>query len=320
MKAIRVHGFGDSSVLKFEDAPDPRAGTGQVVVRAKAIGVNPVDAYIRSGIYGEKTFPYTPGTDAAGEVEAIGSGVKKIQVGDRVYIYGSHTGAYAEKILCDESQVHLLPDHITFAQGAAIGVPYATAYYAIVNRANEKPGETVLIHGASGGVGTAAIQIAKSLGLRIFATAGTPKGRELVIQEGANEALDHHSSDYLDVLMKKTDAKGVDIILEMLANVNLGKDLKALARNGRVIVVGNRGEVTINPRELMPRNADIRGMSLLYATPDELAVIHAALGKGLKEGVFKPVVGREMPLAQAAQAQDTVMAPSGAHGKIVLIP
>jgi len=319
MKAIRIHGFGDSSVLKLEDVPELRAGTGQVVIQTKAIGVNPVDAYIRAGIYGEKTFPFTPGMDAAGVVEAIGSGVQKLRVGDRVYIYGSHSGTYAEKILCEETQAHLLPEALSFAQGAAIGVPYATAWFGLINRGQAKQGETVLIHGASGGVGTAAIQIAKSLGLRIFGTAGTPQGRELVIKEGASDAFDHHAPDYLDQLLKKTDGKGVDLILEMLANVNLGKDLKVLARNGRVVVIGSRGDVQITPRDLMGRNTDIRGMSLLFVSAEELAVIHAALGKGLREGVLKPVVGRELPLAEAAQAHETVMAP-GAHGKIVLIP
>jgi len=318
MKAIRIHGFGGPEVLKLEQAPDPQPGPGQVVVRAKAIGVNPVDAYIRAGKYGDRSFPLTLGFDAAGTVESVGSGVRAAKPGDRVYIYGSVGGAYADLILCQENQIHPLSPKISFNQGAALGIPYATAYVALVNRGLAKTGETVLIHGASGGVGTAAIQIARSLGLTVIGTGGSAKGRELILKEGAHHVLDHHQAGYMEQLMALTAGKGVPLIIEMAANVNLGKDLKVLSPRGRVVVVGSRGPVEIDPRDTMSRNADIRGMTLLTATESELEVVHAALGKGLENGSLRPVIGKEFLLAQAAAAQEEVMKP-GAHGKIVLV-
>jgi NADPH2:quinone reductase len=319
MKAIRVHHFGGPEVLKIETLDDLKPGTGHVLVKVKAAGVNPVDTYIRGGAYGERSFPYTPGMDAAGTVQALGSGVSRCKVNDRVYVAGSLTGTYAEHVLCKESQIHPLPTHVSFEQGAAMGVPYATAYFALFHRAHAQPGETVLIHGATGGVGTAAVQIARSRGLIVIGTGGTPKGRELVLKEGGHHVLDHHAPEYRDQLLKLTEGRGVDIILEMLANVNLGMDLKLLAPRGRVVVIGSRGPVEIDPRDTMGKNADIRGMSLLYATEQELASIHAALVAGLENGTLRPIIGRKFPLAEAAQSHEAVMQP-GSYGKIVLIP
>src|SRR5262245_23983669 len=154
MKAIRVSQYGGPSVLKLEDVPTPQPGPSQVLVRNHAVGVNPVDTYLRSNTdnRGPK-LPYTPGSDAAGVVEAIGPGVTAVKPGDRVYVGGSATGAYAELSLCDQGQVHPLPGAVSFSQGAAVNVPYATAYHALFNRGHGQAGETLLVHGASGGVG-----------------------------------------------------------------------------------------------------------------------------------------------------------------------
>lgn len=319
VKAIRYQRFGGPEVLSLDSVPDLSTGPGEVVVQVKAIGVNPVDTYIRTGNYGDRVFPVTPGMDAAGLVLSVGSGVSRVKAGDRVYVAGSLSGTYAEQVLCKESQVHLLPPAIRFEQGAAIGVPYATAYYALFNRGHAMPGETVLVHGASGGVGTAAVQIARSRGLRVIGTGGTPKGRELIAKEGAHHVLDHGAPDYLNALMTLTAGLGVNLILEMLANVNLGKDLKVLSTRGRVVVIGSRGTVEMDPRDTMGRNADIRGMSLLYVSDPELASVHAALGAGLENGSLRPVIGKTFPLAQATRSHEEVMKP-GAFGKIVLIP
>jgi len=163
----------DPEVLRLEEVPTPRPGNGQVLVRMHAIGVNPVDTYIRSGSYPQKpALPYTPGNDGAGVVDQIGKDVTRFKSGDRVYIARSISGTYAEFALCDESQVHPLPPNVSFAQGAAMGTPYATAYRGLFQRAQAKPGEAVLIHGASGGVGTATVQLARARGLRVFGTAG----------------------------------------------------------------------------------------------------------------------------------------------------
>ena len=320
MKAIRVHEFGGPEVMKLEDVPDLTPGPGQVVVSVKAVGVNPVDIYIRSGAYAAKPpLPYTPGMDAAGTVEAAGEGVESVKVQERVYVVGTLSGAYAEQALCDASQVHRLPGRASFAQGAGVNVPYATAYRALYNRAHGQPGETVLVHGASGGVGIAAVQMARGGGLTVIGTAGTEKGRKLVLEQGAHYVVDHRKVGYEEEIMALTKGRGVDVILEMLANVNLAKDLTLLALRGRVVVIGNRGSIEINPRATMQRDLSILGLTLMNATKEELVSLHAALVAGLENGTLNPVVGREMPLADAPLAHRAVMEP-GAYGKIILIP
>src|SRR5580658_3474698 len=163
MKAIRVHEFGGPEVLKYEEIPTPQPEAGQVLVKIRAAGVNPYDTYMRSGTYAIKPpLPYTPGSDAAGLVEAVGAGVTTVKPGDRVYTAKTITGAYAEYTLTLENQVQKLPPNITFDQGAAIWVPYGTAYHALKQEARGRASETVLVHGASGGVGSAAVQIARA--------------------------------------------------------------------------------------------------------------------------------------------------------------
>ncbi len=320
MKAIRVHEFGGPEVLKLEEVPDLKSGPGQVVVRIKAAGVNPVDTYIRSGTYAHKPeLPYTPGTDAGGVIEAVGPGVERVKVGDRVYVAVSATGTYAEQALCSESQVHPLPQRASFAQGAAVYVPYATAYRALFQLARAAAGETVLVHGASGGVGVAAVQLARAAGLTVIGTGGTEKGRQMVREQGAHHVLDHRAADYLQQVPALTGGRGVDLILEMLANVNLGKDLPLLAYAGRVVVIGSRGTVEVNPRDLMGRDASIHAMALWNTPAPQAASIHAALVAGLENGTLRPIVGKELLLKEAPRAHVAVMEP-GALGKIVLLP
>ena len=319
MKAILVHEFGGPEVLKFEEIPTPKPAAGQVLVRIHAAGVNPYDTYMRAGTYAVKPpLPYTPGSDGAGVIESVGDGVKRVKAGDRVYTAKTVTGAYAQYALALEAQVHALPEKISFDQGAGVWVPYGTAYHALHHSAEAKASETVLVHGASGGVGTAAVQMARAMGLTVFGTAGTQKGVDLVKREGAHQVFDHSKAGYQDEIMKATGGRGVDVVLEMLANVNLSTDLKLLATNGRVIIIGNRGEITINPRDLMLRRASARGFTLWAITPAEEAQIHAGIIAGLENGTLRPVVGKELPLAEAARAHKEVLEP-GAAGKIVLI-
>ena len=319
MRAIRVHQFGAPEVLRLEEVPAPKPGPGQVLVRVRAIGVNPVETYQRSGSNPAIRLPWTPGMDAAGVVEAIGPDVQRAKAGDRIYTSDTLTGSYAELTLCDQKNVHPLPPRLSFPQGAGVNIPYATAYRALYHRARAHAGEVVLIHGASGGVGIAATQIARAAGLTILGTAGGDAGRALVAGQGAHHILNHHDPGYLDQILAITGGRGVDIVLEMLANVNLGKTLPLLAKSGRVIVIGSRGNVEIAPRELMKREADIRGLMLFNATDAELTGIHAALGAGLENGTLCPVVGRELPLTDAAEAHAAVLEP-GSYGKIVLVP
>jgi NADPH2:quinone reductase len=320
MKAIQVQQFGGPEVLDYKEVEKPNPGPGQVLVQIKAAGVNPVDTYILTGTYARKpSLPYTPGMDGAGIVETVGTGVTQVKIGDRVYVEDAITGTYAEFCLVAETHVHALPSSLTFSQGSALGVPYGTAHYAIFSRAKVKKGETLFIQGGSGGTGVATIQLAKAFGLKIIATAGTEKGLQLIKQIGADHALNHKDPNYLEEVLKFTQGKGANIILEMAAHINLGKDLTVLAFNGQIVVIGSRGPVEINPRDLISRNSAILGMSSLKRTEEENNAIHKDLGDYFKNGSINPIINQEMPLKEAAQAHKAVMTP-GAHGKIVLLP
>ncbi|HJT25603.1 MAG TPA: NADPH:quinone reductase [bacterium] len=320
MKAILAKEFGGPETMKPEEVPDLIPGRHQVLVRLEAAGVNPVDVYILSGNYARKpALPYTPGMDGAGIVTAVGMGVKKIKKDARVYVESPATGTYARFCLADAANVHPLPPNVTFAQGAALGVPYATAQRALFGKAKAQKGETVLVHGASGGVGIAAVQLAKAAKLKVIGTAGSEQGLQLVKEQGAHHVLNHKDPSYLEILKEITGGKGVDIILEMAAHLNLGKDLIHLATKGRVVVIGSRGPVEINPRDLMGRDGSVMAFTLFNTTPEEKDEIHKDLFKGLKSGALKPVIGKEFPLDQAGEAHKLVMQP-GSFGKVVLIP
>lgn len=320
MKAIVVHEFGAPEVMKLEEFPTPKAGAGQAVVRVHAAGVNPFDTYMRAGTYAIKPqLPYVPGGEAAGVVESVGEGVTKFKAGDRVYVGHPVTGTYAQYTLALESQLHPLPDRTTFSQGAGIYVACGTAYHALHHHAHARASETLLVHGASGGVGIAAVQMGRALGMTVIGTAGSDKGLGLVRREGAHHAFNHRSAGYTDAILKATNGRGVDVVLEMLANVNLANDLKLLARFGRVIVIGSRGDISITPRDLMARTSSVRGFVLWGISEADEAEVHAGLYAGLENDTVRPVVGKELPLAEAVRAHKEILE-SGAQGKIILVP
>ena len=324
MQAILAREFGGPEVLKLEDLPDPAAGQGQVRVRVHAVGVNPYETYMRSGAYAIKPeLPYTPGADAAGIVDQVGAGVRGWTKGDRVYISGTVAGkaqgAYAQYVLCLPEQLHRLPDRISFAQGAGLFVPYVTAWRALFGRANTRPGDTVLIHGASGGVGVAATQFAVAAGATVIGTAGSDEGLAVVRAQGATHAFNHKSPGYLEEITSVTSGRGPDVILEMLANVNLDHDLTIIAPSGRVVVIGNRGRVEIDARKIMTKDVQVFGMALWGIPAEEIRRAHQAIIAGLESGALNPVIGTEMPLRDAPRAHRQVMEP-GAKGKIVLVP
>jgi NADPH2:quinone reductase len=311
MRAVRVHQFGDPDVLVVEELPQPEPVDGEVLVKMQAAGVNPYEAYVRAGVYSElPALPYTPGADGAGV---------RTDTGDRVYVTGSLSGTYAEFALCRIEDVRPLPDDLSYAQGAALGVPYATAYRALFQRAAAAAGERVLIHGASGGVGLATVQLAVAAGLDVTGTAGSEAGSDLVAAQGDVRVLDHRDPAHLEVAVELAGGRGFDLIVEFLANANLGADFKALARCGRIVVVGSRGTVEVDPRDLMNAEGSVLAMRLPNARPDEVAAARAAVDAGLQSGVLRPVVGRELPLAEAARAHRLLME-RPALGKLVLVP
>jgi len=320
MKSIVVRQFGEPEVMKLDEVLTPEAQGSQVLIRVQAAGVNPVDTYLRTGIHAHAPkLPYTPGKDAAGIVEATGENVSKFRVGDRVYTADSLTGTYAEFSLCEENQLGHLPDNISFEQGAGIWTPYATSYRGLFQKAEAKTGETVLIHGASGGVGLAAIQWAKNAGLTVVGTASSKEGKELVKGEGADYVADHTDDAHLDEIKEFTGGKGVNIIIEMLANVNLQNDFDVLAMFGRITVIGNRGSLEFNPRAAMTKDATVYGMSLFNSPQADRDAIHAVIFSGLKDEFLNPIVGKTFSLVHAPQAHHEIIE-SKAAGKIVLVP
>ncbi len=324
MKAIQADAFGGPEVLQLRDLDDPVPGPGEVVVDIRAAGVNPADTYMRTGVYAiVPDLPYTPGGDAGGVISAVGSEVTSLSVGDPVFVGTGLsfdlTGCYAEKVKRKADEVLPLPSNVSFAQAAAFGVSYTTAHYALFERGGAKPGETVFIHGASGSVGTSAIQLAKRAGLNVIGSGGTEKGLALIRSEGADLAVDHTADGYLDEVKQFTGGQGPQLVLEMLANVNLAADMDVVAKYGRIIVIGNRGEISVNPRVAMMKEIDIRGIALWNATREQMRPIMEDILAGVADGALKPVIGREMPLSEAAASHVAVLEP-GAYGKIVLVP
>eukprot|EP00053_Salpingoeca_punica_P014046 m.127474 g.127474 ORF g.127474 m.127474 type:complete len:371 (-) comp16366_c1_seq1:70-1182(-) len=320
MKAVRVNAFGGPEVLQVEDVPIPTPAADQVLVKIMAAGVNPIETYIRAGNRpGVVKLPYTPGHDAAGIVVKTGEAVKNVKEGDRVYVTGSATGTYAQYCLTAGGSAHVMPDNVTFEQGAAVNTPYRTAYRALFTAARATYGQTVLIHGATGGVGVAAVQLALAAGLQVFGTAGTDEGLEAVRKEGVQHVFNHRDPKHFDEILAATGGAGVNIILEMAAHTNLGNDLPILSRGGIVVVIGNRGPVQVDARNLMSRDAWVTGIALESVTlggPDTVA-----LSSGLRTGKIKPLVGNVYPLAQAKEAHvDVIEHATGSAGKIVIQP
>ncbi|XP_072163760.1 quinone oxidoreductase-like [Diadema setosum] len=323
MRAVRVAQFGGPEVMKVESGlPIPEPAENQVLVKVVAAGVNPVDTYIRSGNRAVlPPLPYTPGSDAAGTVEKVGSKVQKYKPGDRVYMCTpSVLGTYGEFTVAEESNLYELHTNLDFKQGATLGIPYFTAYRALFQRARTLPGHTVLIHGASGAVGIAALQFCRQYGMRVLGTAGSAEGLELIKREGAHEAFSHREEGYISKIMDATNGRGVDVIVEMLANVNLQKDLDMLSPGGTVAVVGSRGDIEISPRATMAKETSVVGVMLALTTKAEREAQVAAVHAGMEGGWIKPVVYREYSLEEAPAAHKEVIETKSTLGRIVLVP
>lgn len=322
MKAIQVTEFGGPEKLVYTDVAERAAGRGEVCVRLYAAGVNPADAYTLTGTYAAvPQLPYIPGVDGAGIVEAVGEEVSNVRVGDRVFIAaqaGTYcTGTFAQKVVTDKVNVYPLPEQVTFEQGAALGIPALTAYRALFHRACLQPGQTVLIHGASGGVGLQAVQMAKLHGAKVIGTASKPEGKKLVEQAGADIVINHVTEETIKDVQALTDGKGPDVIIEFLANVNLETDLKLIAPFGKIVVVGNRGSIEINPRLSMQKECDILGTALWNARPEEREQSINDVIDMLKSGALRPMIGTTLPLQKASQAFEQLAKGIG-NGKLVL--
>lgn len=302
MKAIQIREHGGAEVLQYVDVEVPEPGPGQVRIRVRAAGLNPADTYqVRGGYeFYDAQLPWVPGFDSAGEVDAVGADVSGLRVGDRVFVVGilaASSGAFAQYHVADARVVHPLPAHVSFEQGAAIGTPYPTAYRALFQLGGLRPGQAVLVHGASGGVGQACVQFARATGARVIATAGSQDGLALVRELGADHVIDHSGPDHIAAITELAP-EGIDLVVELAASANLDHDMGLLARDGTIVVVGARTPVEINPRQLMKTEGRIRGLVLWHSTPRQSQEAIAAIAAGLANGTLAPVIGPTVALSE----------------------
>ena len=263
-------------------------------------------------------FCCTSGNDAAGIVVEVGAGVSAFKPGDKVYTNKTLSGAYAECALVSSDSLHPIPGSLSFTEAAALPTPYLTAFRGLIQRGRARPSDTVLIHGASGGVGVAAVQFARAYGMTVFGTAGSKKGIDVVKRAGAHHCFNHKEEGYTESMLAATGNRGFNVIVENAAHINLGKDLEMLSPGGCVAVVGSRGPTQVNPRDAMSREASVVGVMLFQASDKELAEAHAAISSGAEAGWLKPIVGKQYPLSSAPLAHKEIMEGSGALGKMVL--
>ena len=319
MKAARVRGFGDEDQIEIVELPDPVAGKGEVVVRVKAGGLNYADVMQRLGLYpGGPTPPYIAGMEAAGVVESLGpETVNAPPVGSRVVALGR--GAHAELFSTDARACIVLPETMSFVEGAAFPVQYLTAYHTLVTLAHATRGETVLIHAAAGGVGTAAIQIAKLLGLRIVATASTPEKREKVIELGADVAVGY--DEFEEAARELTGGRGPDICLESIGGDVFRRSLAIIPALGRLVVFGaaSREAQPIDTLKLFFRSQSVLGFHLngIIGRPDLMISSLSTLLTWIGAGQIKIQVGHTFPLAEIKKAHELI-ASRQSYGKIVL--
>jgi len=323
MQAAVFDKHGGSEVIQVKQVARPTPSTDEVLIRVEAIGVNPVETYIRNGMFGEMPVPHILGMDAAGVVEECGEDVTSFKKGDRVWIYHKQftgAGTYAEYVAVPQSDAHHLHDKMTFEEGAALGIPYLTAEHALVHSTRAKPGEYCFVHGASGGVGVASVQVARGIGLHVVGTAGTDESCKDVERNGAEFAINHCTEGYMDEIRSRLDGNGVDVVLEMLGDKNLAKDMEALNCGGRITVIGTRGpEVTINPMLFLQKEMQINGTRVFNASAEQVTQYCAHLASGADLGWLKPIVGKRYKLSQVKEAHEEIMN-GRAKGKMVLIP
>lgn len=318
MKAIVQVGTGGPEVLQLQDVSMPELKPEHLLIRVKAIGVNYIDTMIRRGWFPmPQKQPYIPGIEVAGVVEAVGEGVKGWQVGQRL-MAGGVSEAYAEYCLVPAKLAIPVPDNLTDEEAAAIPVNWTTAYIAMVSTGKLKQGETLLIHAAAGGVGTAAVQIAKELGATVFATAGSEEKIEFVRSLAADVAINYEREDFEAIVMERTNGRGVDLVMECIGGNVFTKSVRCLAQGGRLVIYGQASgkEGTISSRELYRRRGTI---TVIARTEEATKEAIERIWRWLNEGKVKPIVGEVHTLENARLAQHRLETRQ-TKGKVVLVP
>jgi NADPH2:quinone reductase len=324
MKAIVARMWGEPATLEYTEVFPPAPRPGQVLIDVEAIGCNFPDILIVQGKYQKKpSLPFSPGAEVAGVVRDVGPGVTQVGVGERVFGL-MPWGAYAEQVVVEQSHAYALPDFMTFEEGAAFGLAYQTAWCGLVHRAALRRGETLLVHGAAGGVGLAAVQLGKALGARVIATAGSPEKLEVARASGADVLVGYRTEDWVERVKKETDGRGADVIYDPVGGDVFDGSTRCIAFEGRLLVIGFAGgriaEVATN--RVLLKNVSIVGVHWgLYGERDPLILRRwmVELLKLAETGQLRPVISTTFPLREATRALATI-ASRESYGKVVLIP
>jgi NADPH:quinone reductase len=322
VKQIQFDKLGGPEVLKLADAPIPDAVKGTVLVRNRAIGINFADTLFRQGQYAQQPqLPDTPGLEAAGVIEKVGEGVNGLSVGQRVAAIGAK--AYSEYMVARASQVIPIPDHVSFDEGAAYPIQVLTAWHIIHSSHNTGPGTTVVVHSAAGGVGICAVQIAKAAGARVIGTVSSSSKAALAKEYGADDAINYATQDFSAEVMRITDNRGADLILDAVGKPTFDKGLNCLAPMGHLVLYGRAGGPPdpLNVFKLFQKSTKVSGFMLNQQHTGkerwQRGIEHSF--QLMKEGKLKLLIGKKFPLVEAPEAH-RFMESRGSTGKLVLVP
>lgn len=313
MKAIILRELGGPEVLRLEDVPSPKPGPGEIRIAVHAAGVNFADTLMIQGKYQVKpTLPFSPGMEAAGEVIECGPGVTRVKVGDRVMALCGH-GAFAEEAVLGEDLAIPMPPGMAMDEAAAFAVTYGTSHIALAVRGGLKAGETLLVHGAAGGVGLAAVEIGKTMGARVIATAGGRDKVEVALAHGADHGIDYAAEDFKDKVKALTGGKGADVIYDPVGGDVFDASLRCIAWNGRILVIGfAAGRIPQIPANiLLMKNVSAVGVHWAAYRQNDIATLRAsfeALFRWQRQGAFRPLISQHVPLEKAADALRAIAA------------
>jgi NADPH2:quinone reductase len=324
MRAIMCREHGDLSVLRLEEVPDPVPEPGQALVRIRACGINFADSIMAAGRYqNQPELPFTPGSEIAGDIVALGEGAAGFSVGDRVMGLPGR-GGYAELVAVDTARLSPLPANLTYEQAASFAVTYGTSHVSLAHRARLKPGETLLVHGAAGGVGLTAVELGKIMGARVIATAGGPDKLEIARAAGADEAIDYLAEDIRERVKALTGGRGADVIYDPVGGDVFDASLRCVAFEGRILVIGFAGGRVpqIPANHVMVKNVDIIGVNRPaydLLAPEVSRRSQEELMAWLAEGRIRPLVSKTFPLERAVEGLESVVT-RRSTGKVVITP
>ncbi len=324
MRAVVVDRWMEPAELRVSEAPEPQLRPGALAIDVKAAGCNFFDILMVQGRYQAKPpFPFIPGAELSGVVSAIGEGVRGFAVGDRV-LAGAGLSAFAERAVVSAGAAHKLPASMSFAEGAALPTIYPTSYAGLVYRAHLAQGETLLVHAAAGGVGSAAVQIGRALGARVIATASGEEKLRVAREAGADVAIDYTREDWVARVLEETGGRGADVIYDSVGGEIFDKSLKCIAWNGRLLVIGFAGgEIpSVKVNRILLKNIAVVGLHWgAYAKfePERIPETYRALFDLYAEGKIKPLIYREYPLAEVSAAL-AALGSRQSWGKVILVP